>query len=95
MARGKLTEEIRQKAIELLPVTDFNQTELRLLPYVLYCCINGGKIDRNKISREENRILINWRELELLEKSGEYVALSKQFYDAANELVWLSYANES
>ena len=39
MSRGMITDEIKQKSIELLGY-EVSQQELRLIPYVMYCLVN-------------------------------------------------------
>lgn len=47
--RGKLTSQIIAKGRELLG-KEINQRELRLMPYVQYCLINGQNIAPNKVN---------------------------------------------
>lgn len=54
--RGFLTSEIKEKAEKYLN-REFTQTELRLYPYIQYCCMNGGYIGREKTSEKERVIL--------------------------------------
>lgn len=54
--RGCLNDELRQRAEQYLGRT-FTQTELRLYPYLSYCCQNGARVERAKITDEEHKIL--------------------------------------
>lgn len=54
--RGYLTDDVREKAEAYLG-RDFTTTELRLYPYIQYCVMNGGEIDRSKISDDESTYL--------------------------------------
>ena len=54
--RGVLTPEIKEKA-EVYLHRDFSQKELRLYPYLQYCCINSEPVDWRKIDGEEKDII--------------------------------------
>lgn len=54
--RGCLTDEIKEKAEKYLG-REFTVKELRLYPYIQYCVMNGGYIDRVKTSSAERDIL--------------------------------------
>ena len=64
--RGVLTPEIKEKAEKHLG-REFTQKELRLYPYLQYCCINSEPVDRRKIDAEEQNII------ELLESEQRLV----------------------
>lgn len=88
MPRGVLIPEIQEKAVAFLG-REITQRELRLMPYLLYCLMNDSNVERSCINAEEEQILTDW------EKQGyiQYFPLkiSKQFYDFANELMFISY----
>lgn len=54
--RGVLTPKIKEKAEKYLG-REFTQKELRLYPYIQYCCVNSKPIDRRQIDKEEFDLL--------------------------------------
>ena len=87
--RGQLSKAV-QRAAERYLGCMITVRELRLLPYVDYCLLNGGVIQGSKINDEERRILRDWTERGL----GEFVTALKpgrRFYDAMNALLWEAY----
>ena len=92
MARGKLTQEIKDKAQEVLGV-EITQEELRLMPYIQYTMMNDQKIDPNKVSSEERGILKYWKLQGWIEGGATGLAITKEFWDAINQILWLGYVN--
>ena len=92
--RGKVTDEIRAKAKLLLGIDDISTTELRLMPYVQFVMVNNQKIEPNKINQEERDILSKWRKLGWIEGGAAEMSISKEFWDAIHELLWLGYVTE-
>lgn len=88
--RGMLTEEITRKS-ELLLGYAISQKELRLMPYLIYCLTNNQNIERNNIDTEERTILSKWREHGFIDSPSSNLTVTKTFYDAANELIFLGY----
>jgi len=88
--RGMLTEEITRKS-EMLLGYAISTKELRLMPYLIYCITNNQNIKRNNIDTEERAILSKWREHGFIESPSSNLAVTKSFYDAANELIFLGY----
>lgn len=88
--RGKLTDEIAARAKELLGI-DISQNALRLMPYVQYTMMNSQRLDPVKISTEERHILSDWRERGWIDGGASDMAISKDFWDAINELMWMGY----
>jgi len=91
--RGQLTEELKAKSLELLGY-EINQTELRLLPYLLYCLLNKLAIDYAKVNRAELDILNKWIDMEFIHLHHTGVMVSKAFYDIANELLFIGYIRQ-
>jgi hypothetical protein len=85
-----LTEEITQKS-EMLLGYAISKKELRLMPYLIYCLTNNQNIDPSNIDAEERAILSKWREHGFIESPSSNLAVTKSFYDAANELIFLGY----
>ncbi|WP_109078960.1 hypothetical protein [Aggregatibacter kilianii] len=90
MPRGMLTDEIMAKAQELLGY-EFTQTELRLMPYLQYCVINDNNVDPKHINSAERNILMNWQNQGFISSPSSNLKISKLFYDAICELLWMGY----
>lgn len=93
-SRGELTERIKEKSRELLGY-EIGVTELRLLPYVQYIMVNEQIIDIRKINQEEREILEKWRTKEFVEGGASGLAMTKDFWDAICEIVFLGYVDLS
>ena len=91
MSRGVLTKEVAAKAKELLKVKSFSVTELRLLPYVQFVMMNDQRIDIRKVNNKERHILQKWRERGWIDGGASGLQITKAFWDAMNEILWLSY----
>jgi hypothetical protein len=92
--RGKLTDEIKALAVKLLG-REITQVELRLMAYIQYGWMNSIPASREKINREENKIINQWEgegRVELgSDLKGRRVYPTKEFYDAVSEILWLGY----
>jgi hypothetical protein len=91
MARGSLEmiscETMREARILL--GHDLTLRELRLLPYIDYCCKNSCfRYDRT--GREERAIIKNWESMNLL-RIGDTVKVSQQFYSFMCHALWDAY----
>jgi len=91
MKRGMITDEIKLKANELLGIEDLTTEALRLMPYIQYVMVNDQRIDPNRINQKERKILSEWREIGWIEGGAGGLAISKDFWDAINELIWIGY----
>lgn len=89
--RGQLTPVIQQRAKELLSI-ELTQKELRLMPFVQHSAMNEGFIDRLRINSAELEILGNWEFLGFGDFIGN-LSITKAFWDAMSELVWLGYVD--
>lgn len=89
--RGAVTGKITEKAKELLNLDNISTRELRLMPYIQYTMMNNQTIDPNKISKEERGILADWRSRGFILGGASGLAISKDFWDAINEILWLGY----
>lgn len=70
-----------------------NVTELRLIPYLQYLCVNHQAVDPHKINAEERKIMGKWRdEGRLTYSMSEPVSMTKETWDWMNEIMWESYA---
>lgn len=90
-SRGILTPEINKKAISFLK-EEISTTELRLYPYLDYCWKNGGYVDRNRLNREEEKI-IEHREKQglLVRRYGGVNCPSRAFYNFVQDVLAYSY----
>lgn len=91
MSRGKVTTEIQELAREQLGLSDFGKTELRLMPYIQYVMMNEQRIDPNRINADERKVLAQWREDGFIEGGASGLAITKEFWDAMSEILWLGY----
>ena len=89
--RGRITDEIKVLAKELLDIDELSTAELRLMPYIQYQMMNEQRIDPNKINQDERRILQTWRENGWIEGGASGLSISKEFWDAINQLLWVGY----
>jgi len=90
IGRGMLTEEIQAKAKEILGI-EFTQKQLRLMPYIQARMIDGQNIEPTRITPDERRILMEWKEKGFIRDPASDLDVTKQFWDAMNEIIWLGY----
>lgn len=94
MSRGMLTEEIQIKYKELFDHDhDLTTRELRVLPYIQYCLINGGYIDLDKVDNDELRFIED-----ILSRNGCYLndnilSCDIGFWVKLNSVLFISYVN--
>ena len=88
--RGVPTKEIKRMSLKLLGYK-ITTTELRLMAYVNYVMCNEQRIDIRKINQEERIILSSWRTKGYIEGGASGLAITKEFWNAICELVWLGY----
>ena len=92
--RGQLTDRIKIKSKELLGY-EITQKELRLMVYIQYVMVNEQKIDPNRISPDERRILSGWRKLGQIEGGASGLGITKEFWDTTCEIIFLGYVDLS
>jgi hypothetical protein len=93
MKRGQLSPEIIAKAREFFGY-DINRTELRLLPYIHSVSVNDQVIDPRRVNDEEIAILRKWDiDGHLLLSPSSTLEITKPFYDAINEILWIAYVD--
>lgn len=88
--RGQLTPQIKE-ASKTFFGEEITVRELRLLPYIQYTMMNDQKIEPSRINAEERAILAKWRSKGWLEGGMTGLAISKEFWDTMNELLWMGY----
>jgi len=91
MGRGQLTDEIKEKAKKLLGDGNFTVRKLRLMPYLYTSMIDFQKIDYNKINQEERKILSEWKDKGFIAGGAGGFMVTKEFFDAIHEILWLGY----
>ena len=85
--RGTLTKEIKEKAEKYLG-REFTQKELRLYPYMQYCFMNDGRIDRQHIDTEERDILYKLvDEHRLIREYPPYFVPTREFWAFMNDIL--------
>lgn len=90
--RGKLTDRIKKKSFVALGY-EISQTELRLMVYAHYVMTNDQRIDPQKVSQEEREVLSNWREKGYIEGGVSGLSVTKEFWDAMCEIIFLGYVD--
>jgi len=90
--RGQLTKRVKEKTKELFGY-EFNVTELRLLPYIQYVMMNEQKLDINKISQEERKILRKWKIKGYITGGASGLAITKNFWNKMNTVLLLAYVD--
>lgn len=88
--RGELTPLIQEKA-KAFWGRNITQTELRLYPYIYYCCINERKLDPRKINLEEREIIQLWKAVGHFEGGMTGINMTREFFDFINDIQWHSY----
>jgi len=90
--RGCLTNRIKEKSKKLFHY-EITEQELRLMVHIQYVMCNDQKIDPNKISSDERKILSEWRDREYIEGGVSGLSITKDFWDAICELIFLGYVD--
>lgn len=91
-SRGKLTGRIKALSMKLLG-REIDQDELRLMPYLQYVMVNEQIIDHRKLKPVEETILSKWIDAGFLEEDFGSMKISKKFWDAVCEIVYLGYVD--
>jgi hypothetical protein len=89
--RGELTRRVDDKAKELLG-RSITLPELRLMPYVHYEAMNSHRLNQRKVNDEEWKIIAQW-ELAGYITTREFMTITKKFYDALYEILYLAYVD--
>ena len=97
--RGQLTDRIIKKSEELLGYA-IPQQELRLMAYVQCVIVNAQlisssslHIDIATINNDERKILSKWRKTGHIKGGASQMSITKEFWDAICELVFLGYVD--
>lgn len=76
------------------PEHDITIRQLRLLPYVHHVLLNRMQMDGAKVNDEERSILRVWTDEGHIFTTPKGLRVTKHFWDAMNDVLWLAYANE-
>lgn len=90
--RGQLTQRIKEKSNELLGY-EIDQTELRLMPYIVYVMMNEQRLDPNKVNGEERGILARWRQAGHIEGGASGLTITEEFWRILCEIMLLGYVD--
>jgi hypothetical protein len=92
MSRGRLTKAVQHEALANLG-REITQVELRLMPYIQFTMMNNQRLEPRKISQVERDVLATWREEGYIEGGATGLAITKEFWDAINQILWISYVS--
>lgn len=90
--RGELTRRIEKKSEQLLGKA-ITMRELRFIVYLQYVLVNEQKVDPRKVNSEEKYMLDKWRSQGYIAGDDEHLLVSKEFWDAMSEIVYLGYVD--
>ncbi len=93
MARGMLTNEVLKISEEQLGYR-ITVRQLRLLPYIQYCMMNGESLKLRSLNAEEQSILEYWVDEGFMEGSSGIPHVSKKFYEAMCAILMVGYCSE-
>ena len=91
MSRGVVTDIVKRVAQETLDIEDISVTELRLMPYIQYVMMDDQRLNPNKIDGKERDILQHWRERGLMTGGASGLAITREFWDGINAILWHAY----
>lgn len=91
-SRGALTGELKAFYLEKTK-RKLTKRELRLLPYVLHCGLNNGRIASGNINNEEIMILNELDEAGFIfySRTADTVAITEEYFDIICEVLKHSY----
>ena len=90
--RGQLTQRIKDRSLAMMG-REIDTKELRLMAYVQYVMCNEQRLDPNKISPEERKILSLWHEAGYMEGGASGMTIIREFWDILCEMVFLGYVD--
>lgn len=89
--RGMVTATITTEAERLLGIQNISNRELRLMPYIQFVMVNNQRLEPNKVTPEERGILEGWKKKGWIEGGAGGLAITEEFWEAINRLIWLGY----
>jgi len=90
--RGELTERVKNKSKEKLGY-EINRTELRLMPYIQYILMNSQKLETCHVNSKELETLVKWKDRGFIAGRYSRLRITKDFWDAMNEILFLAYVD--
>ena len=93
MARGMMTDKVKEKSMELLG-REISILELRLLPYLQFVLLNGKIIEIRKINVQELNAIRMWQEEGHITGNIPEINVTKEFWDAMCEIIYIAYVAE-
>ena len=90
--RGQLTQQITDYTKEKMGY-EINQTELRLMPYILYVMMNSQKIDPRRCNQDDREILAKWRKSDYIEGGASGLSISREFWEIICEVCFVGYVD--
>lgn len=86
-----LTQRIKDKSVELLGY-EMSQIELRLMPHIHYVMCNKQRFDYRHLNDDDLDVVEHWMDKGFLTESKDgRLTITKDFYQALNEFLWLGY----
>lgn len=92
--RGRLTARIKKKSKELLGYA-IDEAELRLVVYLQYVMVNEQRFKERNLKPNEHDIIQKWEDAGYMNNEGVYLTITKKFWDAICEIVYLGYVDVS
>ena len=90
--RGQLTDRIKILSKKLLGY-EITTIELRLMVYVQNVMVNKQRLNISCINDADRKILSKWREAGHIEGGASQMGITKEFWDAICEIVFLGYVD--
>ena len=90
MARGQMTEQIQDIAKGFLG-REITTGELRLYPYLDHVMKNNQIIEPVRCNGDDRKVLAVLRSEGHIEGGASGLAVTKEFYDYINHVLWHSY----
>ena len=91
-SRGQLTERVKLLSKKLLGY-EIEETELRLMPYIIVTMMDEQRIKPERINQEERAILAKWRAAGHIEGGASGLAITHEFWKICSELVFMAYVD--
>lgn len=83
--RGRLTDELVSKY-------GISKDELRLMPYLLLCCMDHTRLDMRRMTAEEIDTAMRWEsEGKIVQPFEKCAFASEDFYEKVTKILWETY----
>lgn len=90
MGRGMLSKRVQCCAIAHIG-REISQCELRLIPYIQHTMANTRRLDINRISEAERKVLSQWREEGYIKGDACDMKVNKDFWTFMCDSLWHGY----